>query len=71
MKTKYRDYVTFIIGADIKHEELYSKFETTDCVYGESVRLAAIFELSEFNTIEKSLYDCVQDFLNDYYNKEV
>jgi hypothetical protein len=57
-------YITFIIGADLLRNTLFSKYETTDAVYEKAVELTKEFQDSEYNDTSKDLYSCVAEFLD-------
>jgi hypothetical protein len=66
----YNDYVAFIISDQVA-QGLYDELDwTCDEVWIQCIEYAKEFEVSDLNTDEKSLYDCVQDFIDNVVNEE-
>lgn len=65
----YDDYVAFVISDQIS-QRLYDEFEwTCDEVWEHCVEYAREFEKNELKEGDKSLYDCVQDFIDKVINE--
>lgn len=59
---KYDNYVAFILGRSFLTDVLPNEDDTA---YDICVTLAKDFELSRFNVNTKSLYECVQEYVED------
>ncbi len=65
MNRKYYDYVAFVISDQIS-QRMYDELDYT-CgeVWDNCVEYAKEFEVSGFKVYEKSLYECVQEFMDE------
>lgn len=63
---EYNEYVVFILGRSLLTEELPIE---DDRAYECCVKIAREFEKSDCNITTKALYTCVEEYINENYDR--
>lgn len=65
----YSDYVVFILGRDLLNDILLSNLEN-DLAYEICIGVARDFKVSEFDVSTKSLYSCLQEYVENVFDNK-